>query len=254
MNMKILVSFALENEFAPWRRLRSFTRVTALDFAACDTKAGAADVRVVLTGVGPGPARLVVAKALEWEPDVCISSGVAGSLRAEYGVGDVFVAREVMELESGRMIASERALVEAAERRGIHAVARLVSSADMIITAEGKSRLGRMAEAVEMESFSVLTEAAKRQIPAAAIRAISDAADEGLPMDLSGVLDHEGKVKASKVARSLARGPHKLPALLRLGRNTRRAATNLAEFLDAYVLDLKTRPDRFTEMAGANRA
>jgi len=100
----------------------------------------------------------------------------------------------------------------------------------------------------------VLTEAAKRQIPAAAIRAISDAADEGLPMDLSGVLDHEGKVKASKVARSLARGPHKLPALLRLGRNTRRAATNLAEFLDAYVLDLKTRPDRFTEMAGANRA
>jgi len=254
MNMKILVCFALENEFAPWRRLRSFTRVTLLDFAAYDAKAGATDVRVVLTGVGARPATLVAAKALEWEPNVCISSGVAGSLRAEYGVGDLFVAREVMELESGRTMASDRAQVEAVEKRGIRAIGRLLSSAEMVITAEGKSRLGRMAEAVEMESFAVLAEAAKRQIPAVAIRAISDAANEGLPMDFSGVLDHEGKLKASKVARSLARGPHKLPALLRLGRNTRRAATNLVEFLDEYVLDLKMRPDRFAEMAEAKRA
>ncbi|MGH8337313.1 MAG: hypothetical protein ACRD4H_01005 [Candidatus Acidiferrales bacterium] len=252
--MRILVSFALENELAPWRRLRSFTRAAELDFAAYDAKVGAADVRVVLTGVGPERARFVVARALQWAPDVCISSGVAGSLRASYRVAEVFVAREVMDLESGRTIATDRELVEAARKQGIRAIERLLSSADMVSSAEGKSRLGRMAEAVEMESFAVLTEASVRKIPAVAIRAISDSADQDLPMDFSGVMDHEGKVKTSKLARSLALRPHKLPALLRLGRNTHRAATKLAEFLDGYILDLTTRPDRPAEMAEATRA
>lgn len=252
--MKILVSFALGNEFAPWPRLRSFTRAAELDFAAYDTKVEAANVRVVLTGVGPERARSVIARALQWEPNVCIASGVAGSLRATYRVGEVFVAREVMELESGRTIATDRELVEAAERRSIRLAERLLSSTNMVVTAEGKGRLGRMAEAVEMESFAVLMEAAGRRIPAVAIRAISDAADQDLPMDFSGVLDDQGKVKASKVARSLARAPHKLPALLRLGRDTRVAATKLAEFLDGYIIDLAARADRLAEMAEATRA
>jgi len=252
--MKILVSFALENEFAPWRRLRLFTRAADLDRAAYDTKVEAANVRVVLTGVGPERARSVIAKALQWEPNVCISSGVAGSLRATYRVGEVFVAREVMELESGRTIATDRELVEAAERRGVRVAERLLSSANMVITAEGKGRLGRMAGAVEMESFAVLTEAASRKIPGVAIRAISDAADQDLPMDFNGVLDDEGKVKTSKVVRSLARAPHKLPALLRLGRDTKLAATKLAEFLDGYIVDLAARMNRTIEVAEATRA
>lgn len=252
--MKILVSFALENEFAPWRRLRSFTRAAELDFAAYDTKVEAADVRVVLTGVGPERGRSVMARALQWEPNVCIASGVAGSLRATYRVGEVFVAREVMELESGRTIAMDRELVEAAERRGVRLAERLLSSANMVVTAEGKGRLGRMAEAVEMESFAVLTEAAGRKIPGVAIRAISDAADQDLPMDFSGVLDEQGKVKASRVARSLACAPRKFRSLLRLGRDTRLAATKLAEFLDRYTVDLAARADRSTEMVEATRA
>lgn len=252
--MKILVSFALENEFAPWRRLRSFTRATELDFAAYDTRVEAADVRVVLTGVGPERARFVITRALQWGPNVCISSGVAGSLRATYRVGEVFVAREVMELESGRTIVTDRGLVEAAERRGVRLAERLLSSAKMVATVEGKGRLGRMAEAVEMESFAVLTEAAERKIPSVAIRAISDAADQDLPMDFSGVLDNQGKVQASKVVRALARAPQKLPSLLRLGRDTRLAAMKLAELLDGCILDLAARADRSTEMAGATRA
>jgi adenosylhomocysteine nucleosidase len=252
--MKILVSFALENEFAPWRQLRSFTRAAEPHFAAYEATVGVAGVRAVLTGVGPERAKSVAAGALQWGPNVCISSGVAGSLRAEYRVGEVFVAREVMELESGRTIGMDRELVEAAERRGVRLAERLLSSANMVVTAEGKSRLGRMAEAVEMESFAVLTEAAERKIPVVAIRAISDGVDQDLPMDFSGVLDDQGKVKASKVARSLARAPHKLPALLRLGRDTKFAATKLAEFLDGYIADLAARAERSSEMAGAIKA
>lgn len=251
--MKILVTLALENEFAPWRRLRAFQRVAGMNYAAYDGGVDSVDVRVALTGVGPMHARFVVANALQWMPNVCISSGFAGSLRAMYRVGDVFAAREVMEMESGRTIVMDHELLGAAEKSGIRTIERLLSSANMVLTAEGKSRLGRMAEAVEMESFAVLTEAAAHNVPAVAIRAISDVAEEDLPMDFSCVLDREGKVNGSKVARSLVRAPHKLPALLRLGRNSHRAAVKLAEFLDAYIRDLAFRPERRTEMAGATR-
>ena len=157
-------------------------------------------------------------------------------------------------MDSGRTITADGGLLVAAEKSDIRVIERLLSSSNMVVTAEGKSRLGSMAEAVEMESFAVLTEATSRNVPAIAIRAISDAADEDLPMDFSRALDHEGKVNGSKVARSLARAPHKLPALLRLGCNSRRAAAKLAEFLDAYIQYLGVRPDRRTEMAEATRA
>ena len=157
-------------------------------------------------------------------------------------------------MESGRTIMADGGLLVAAEKSDIRVVERLLSTSNMVVTAEGKGRLARMAEAVEMESFTVLTEAASRNVPAIAIRAISDAADEDLPMNFSRVLDHEGKVNGSKVARSLVRAPHKLPALLRLGRNSQRAAAKLAEFLDAYIQYLGVRPERRTEMAEATRA
>ncbi|MHB8638475.1 MAG: phosphorylase family protein [Candidatus Acidiferrales bacterium] len=252
--MKILLTMALENEFAPWRRLRGFKRVAGMNYAGYDGKVDSVEVRVALTGVGAVHARAVAAGALQWMPNVCISSGFAGSLRATYCVGDVFAAREVMEMESGRTIAVDPGLLVAAEKSDIRVVERLLSSSNMVVTAEGKSRLGRMAEAVEMESFAVLTEAASRNIPAIAIRAVSDAADEDLPMDFSCVLDHEGKVNGAKVARSLVRAPRKLPALLRLGRNSHRAAAQLAEFLDVYIRYLGVRPARRIEMAEATKA
>jgi len=252
--MKILVTLALENEFAPWRRLRGFKRIAGTNYAAYDGNVDSADVRVVLTGIGAVHAKPVVANALQWLPDVCISSGFAGSLRTTYCVGDVLAAREVMEMESGRTIAMDHDLLAAAEKRGIRTIGRLLSSANMVPTAEGKSRLGSMAEAVEMESFAVLTEAASRNVPAIAIRAISDLADEDLPMDFSRVLDQQGNMSGSKIARSLARAPHKLPALLRLGRNSQRAAAKLAESLDAYIRYLGVRPSHTIEMAEATRA
>ena len=51
--MKVLITFALANEFAPWRKLRRFERVSA---GASDqtyvARVGLCDVRVVLTGAG----------------------------------------------------------------------------------------------------------------------------------------------------------------------------------------------------------
>lgn len=213
-----------------------------------------AEARVLLTGVGFANARRAMRTALAWGPDVCISSGLAGSLRAEIGITQVCAAREVVELETGSKMSADPELLSMAGMFKATVIEKLLTSAEMVLSAEGKSRLGKMAEAVEMESFAVMSEAAAARIPSIAIRAISDAADENLPMDFSKVLDESGSVRASSVAREIARAPHKLTAVIRLARRSSAASKRLAEFLDGYVAELSAAWKYSPEMAGAKRA
>jgi hypothetical protein len=71
-----------------------------------------------------------------------------------------------------------------------------------------------------------------------AVRVIGDTAEQDLPLDLNRVVGREGKVEASRLVKEIARRPWSVPALAQLGRQTQRAATKLAEFLDGYVTGL----------------
>lgn len=227
-------------EFAPWRRVRTFANVTQGNFAIYEGNLGDSRLRAIVTGVGGVCARKVAGAALEqWPPDVCIAAGLAGSLRPQYEVGRVCVSRDMMELESTRTVAADVGLVGEAEKCGATVMERLLTSSAMILTAEGKSRLGKMAGAVEMESFAVASEAAAKGVPAIAIRAISDGADEELPMNFGELLDENGSVSKAKAARALVRAPRNLPAVMRLGRQSKAAAANLADFLERYVPALR---------------
>ncbi len=236
--MKILITFALETEFAPWRRLRGFEQVADAAYPAYHARIGKADVRVVLTGVGPAHARRALATAFDPLPDMCITSGLAGALRPEYRRGEILSARETREASSDRTIPSDVRLHEAAIALGARPVEIFCTSDDLAMTGERKRHMGRMADAVEMESFCVLTEASGRGVPAVAIRVISDAVDEELPFDFRQSLDSRGGIQYLRVAGRVARAPHRLPALLRLGWRSWRAAALLARFLDLYVQSL----------------
>ncbi|MGB6430025.1 MAG: hypothetical protein WBF06_05535, partial [Candidatus Acidiferrales bacterium] len=79
--MRAVVTFAVNAEFAPWRRLREFRRVRSAapvwyEYSAAE----GLKVRVVLTGMGESLARLAAREALADGADVCISSGLAGGL------------------------------------------------------------------------------------------------------------------------------------------------------------------------------
>lgn len=252
--MRILITFALDLEFAPWRRLHRFARITDSPYPAYEGRFGEAQVRAVLTGVGGARAKSVANAALEWRPDICIAGGLAGSLRVDYRVGQVLAARDIMELESGRTVVADANLLNGAEVCEAVVVARLLTLATMVLSAEGKQRLGNMAAAVEMESFAVAAEAAAAGIPTIAIRAISDDADEDLPMNFGDVLDESGALNKAKMARAVASAPHKLPALMRLGRQSKAATVKLAEFLERYVTSLAAGSNNRAEMAEARRA
>ena len=90
-----------------------------------------------------------------------------------------------------------------------------------------------------MESFDILVEAKAWGARAVAIRAISDSVMDDLPLDFSKTLTKLGEVSVSRVVSAVARQPNRLPSLVRFGRQSRRAATALADFLDRYVNALR---------------
>ncbi|MGC1169820.1 MAG: hypothetical protein WA886_13015, partial [Candidatus Acidiferrales bacterium] len=67
--MRILVTFALENECAPWRAMRKFRAEEWGPATVHVTEIGGADVGVVLTGAGPKPARSVATKVMSHQED-----------------------------------------------------------------------------------------------------------------------------------------------------------------------------------------
>jgi adenosylhomocysteine nucleosidase len=244
--LRVLVTFALENEFAPWRALHRFRRSTWGAAEAYFAEIGAAEVSVVLTGAGPRQAALQASK-VTWggsdSVEVCISSGLAGALKPQYQIGQVLAARAVMaesapERATSGILDSSAALVSFAEEYGATAVDRFYSAERVVARAQEKRHLGGSADAVEMESFQILLKARAEGIPAVAIRAISDDVDEDLPLDMNEIFNAEGEVSVPRVLGQVALRPKSLPSLVRLGRRSKRAAESLALFLDRYIVAL----------------
>jgi adenosylhomocysteine nucleosidase len=240
--VRILVTFALEAEFARWRKLREFRRDRWGAANVWAAVIGGAEIGVVLTGVGPRQAALATSRALAAERDslkFCISSGVAGALRPEYTIGQVLVASSVSDglpsSRTKRALDSSAPLLSFATELGATAVARFYQAGHVIFRAEEKRYLGRAADAVDMESFEVLRECAERGIPAVAIRAVSDTVEEELPWDMNRVFDDQGQLSLSRVMGQVALHPASLPGLVHLAQRTRCGAEAIAKFLDRYV-------------------
>jgi adenosylhomocysteine nucleosidase len=249
--VKVLVTFALESEFAPWRRMHGFVRLANTGFTAFDSNFRESDIRAVITGVGAERAQRVARTVLDWRPDVCISAGFAGGLNSAYRAGDVLVANNVRDGETQRTFASEPRIVNWVEDAGARRIGTLCTSAYMISSVEDKRRLGRTADAVDMESFFILNEVHERGIPGVAIRAVSDAADERLPLDFTQVLDDRGRVRIAHLAREIARSPRRIPGLIRLGSASRRGAQRLAKVLEATIETLDGALESHSQRAAA---
>jgi nucleoside phosphorylase len=257
--MKILVTFALETEFAPWRALREF----------CTGKYGTADAYiadihgaqlvVILTGAGPRQAAKRASKAIRAESDslsACISSGLAGALRAEYNIGQVLAAQSVFsdeprEDEGLQLLPSSIPLISFAADQGAKVVERFHTAARVIARAEEKRYLGASADAVEMESFEVLRVAAANGVPAVAIRAISDVVGQDLPLGVDGIFTDEGQVSITRVVGQVARHPQSIPSLVKFGQQSKVASESLARFLDRYVGTLVKRTQSLESNATA---
>jgi adenosylhomocysteine nucleosidase len=242
--MRILVTFAVEAEFAPWRKMRAFVSSTRGNVEAYTIRLHDSELIVLLTGVG-GRRAWAEASSIIWDGnvDVCVSSGLAGALRKQHRPGDVLAPREVHTTSWDKVIPTDKTLVELASKCGAKVVEAFYSADRVIVRSDEKFDLGeKKMDAVEMETGDILLEAVAFGARVVAIRGISDGADEALPLDFNRSVTEDGDVSVKRVLAQVVARPSSLPALIRFGLQSRRAAQNLALVLDKYVEALAQMP------------
>lgn len=239
--MRILVTFAVEAEFAPWRELRHFNTRIIDGFSVFQAQIGRAIVDFIVTGMGIENARKGAEAAMSEPRTICIASGFAGALKPSHKVGDVLVARAVQQLGKNKTLQSSHNLFMAAWENQAKEAKMFLTVGHLIASAEEKQRLSPFADAVDMESFATLSVASERNMHAVAIRVISDRFDEDVPAEIETTVDEKGQISIRGVVKYLAHHPLHLPALIRLGRQSHTAAEALAHFLEAFIKELSFR-------------
>jgi nucleoside phosphorylase len=192
---------------------------------------------VVLIGIGGRKPWLELTGSIyESEIQLCVSSGLAGGLRADHATGDVLVADKVIASQRDICAFSDAGMVAAAVGLGAKKVSAFYTADHVVLKAVEKRELGAVGEAVEMESFEVMIEGGMFSEKTVAIRCISDSVDEDLPLDFNRVSNDSGEVSIARILGQVAGSPSSVPALVRFGQRSKAAAENLAEFLERYLV------------------
>ena len=179
-------------------------------------------VEVLLTGIGPANAERTIQRALREAKPCCVfTCGFAGALNSSLAVGDVVFGKSVSPQMAQQL--------QAAGAKQ----ASFISTDRVVITSAEKLALYRekAADAVEMESAVIERICRESGIECVVLRAISDGACEDLPLDFNALMTADQKLDSMKLAKAIWRRPQKIPALMRLGKNSAQAAEKLAQTL-----------------------
>lgn len=245
--MRILVTFAIKAEFAPWSSRHAFVPYEfenwerRREFDLFKANIGPSEVTVLLTGIGKSSALNAMDSIPLAAHDVCISTGLAGALRDDLHPGDVVIGGHARTFDNAVSASSDDSLRDLAISLAAKPVEVSLTSETIIPTALAKDEIREQGSIVEMESAHILAAAQRVQIPAVLVRAISDAADEDLPVDFARILDSQGRLKFGGLLKEVGMSPHRIPLLIQFGRQSRSAAKSLADFLDRYVMAIAQR-------------
>jgi nucleoside phosphorylase len=183
-------------------------------------------MEVLITGMGRENAERKLHSALKRNAyQLVLSCGFAGGLNPYLTAGTVVFATD-----------EDAGLTPTLLSAGACPV-RFHCSNRVATTVEEKTSLWQTtgADAVEMESEIIRAICRAHAIPSATIRVISDAANENLPLDFNIFMTAEQTLNYGKLVLSLLTSPAKIPAMLRLQRQTQLAARNLAGVLSRVI-------------------
>lgn len=239
--MRILVTFAVKAEFVPWSSRHAFVPYEfenwerRREFDLFKANIGSIEVTVLLTGMGKENSTKAMSSIPLDQHDVCISTGMAGSLDPALRPGEIVVALIADTLQQDSNVATDGVLLSLAESSGAIAAHASLTSEAIVATAAEKEALRHKGNIVEMESAYVLAAAQQSGVPAIVVRAISDGAEEDLPVDFTRILDSRGRVKLGGLLKEVALHPYRIGPLIQFARQSRAAAKSLALFLDRYI-------------------
>jgi adenosylhomocysteine nucleosidase len=204
-----LVCLALKEEAAAFRKI----------------SAGKSDASILVTGIGRKNAEKSVCGFLsDNTAERVFTCGFAGGLNPQLAIGDVVFFAEEPALR-------EKLLVIGAKPTKFFCADRIATT----VAEKEKLRAETGADAVEMESEAIHKVCRERGIPCATVRAISDTAHEDLPLEFNQLAKPDLSLDYARLALAIVRSPAKIPALLRLQKNSRFAAQQLAAVLAKVI-------------------
>ena len=215
---RVAIVAALEREVRP---LVKDWRVSEREHDGRNFRFFEKDDRVLVCGgIGAVAARRAAEAVIAlFSPELVYSVGFAGALDPQLKIGEVIRPRRVINAGDGSSILLS-------ESGGV-----LVSFGS-VATPEQKRKLRDSfgAEAVDMEAAAVLRAAEARGIGFGAVKAISDESDFDFP-STERFVDSAGRFSEIHFALFAAVRPWLWGRVLRLARNSRRAARSLSRYL-----------------------
>ena len=231
---KVLVAFAMKDEFAPWRRRHRFRRIAVSLCPVSVTSLGSTEVYGALVGAGAPDAHHFNDLTTQITPSLGIVTGVAAGLKPEWRPGDLLVAQTVSSPDGQASIPSDPNLISLAVQCGAKRAPTLITVPRIARTMDEKVRLASVGDAADMESLPLMKAWSARSIPSLALRVILDPVEMPMTCDFEAAMDAHGQVRIAKILAQLARRPQLLPDFLRLAKQSRRVLKILARFLDRF--------------------
>jgi adenosylhomocysteine nucleosidase len=213
----------------------------ALDgFPTFEGRLGAAQVIVTVSGDGERNARAATKALLRERPvERLLVAGVAGALSPSLPRLALLIAEQVDQV-GGPSLSAPPALVRWAAAASGATIGRVVSASSIIDTPAAKAELaachaGDGPAVVDLESAACAVVAETAGVPWLVLRAVSDAADDGVPALLNRCRDDRGAVSRGRVFSALLRDPRALPALLELRGHVQTCARALAAAIQSLL-------------------
>jgi len=228
--LRVCVLFALPEEAAPFRKQRpSCNWIVSLGVSGPGSGNAAKHAALLLDDPGPKIKCLIIC-------------GFAGGLSPELRPGDLILAAQVQHNSQPILLPDSTlfaATGSAPSKTPLHKASLLTVGHVVIHAAEKRALVAQThAEAVDMETYSAAEVAEERGIPWLALRAVTDGADDDLPLDFNALTSPDGSLHRGRIVAATLARPWKIPALLRLGKRSALAAGNLAAFLESLLQNL----------------
>jgi len=210
---RVAIIAALPGELAPL--VRGWRRDRIAGVPRWRREEGARQWTATCAGAGADAAsRAYAAAAAEGPPQRVISIGWAGALTSARQAGAAYPVATVVDGVTG-------------ERFAAAAEGCILVTTDRVAGPEEKRRLaGTGADLVDMEAAAVARLARRDGAAFACVKGVSDALGDALP-DFNAFIGADGRFHLGRFVRFAAVRPALWPGLVRLGRQSRRAAEAL---------------------------
>jgi adenosylhomocysteine nucleosidase len=231
---RVLILAPMKSELRPLLKKLSLKRPGTSEQAVYEGRAGAVEVVAATIGVGPEVARRTTERLVEsFGVDRVVLSGIAGGVDHGLKIGDVILPDRVIDAETG--VEYHPSVFGGIELEGtILTTAQLITGKAEITALRDKG-----VKAVEMEGAAVGEVCSGLDLPWTLFRSISDHADEGVVDDtVLAMLNADGSTNVAAAARLIAANPGRLKGLVRLARDSQKAANAAAEAAISAILQI----------------